>query len=125
MLLRTPTLCGWLSGDEASGLAAVAAADATDELTTVGWLVQASTVVAVEVTRQHALTTEVVDGCGAYTELFGHLFASEHAALAQSFEAAAQLIGAANDDDLLQRERLTAPIAVPEFVESCGDLLVA
>ena len=119
------TLCGRLCGDEPGGLAAVAAADAAQQLTTIGRLVQAAVVVAIEVTRQHTSATEVVDGCRAYTESFGHLFASEHAALSQPFEAAAQLICAANDDDLLQRERLTAPIAVPEFVEPLGDLLVA
>jgi len=119
------TLCGRWSGDEPGGLAAVAAADAAQQLTTIGRLVQAAVIVAIEVTRQRASATEVVDGCRTYTELFGHLFASEHAALSQPFEAAAQLIGTANDDDLLQRERLTAPIAVPEFVEPLGDLLVA
>lgn len=118
------TLCGRLSGDEPSRLAAVAAANAMQELTTIGRLVQAAAVVAVEVARQHAFAAELMDGCGAHAELLGHLFAREHAALAQSFEAAAQLVGAANDANLLQRERLAAPIAVPEFIEPCGDLLI-
>lgn len=118
------TLCGWLSGNEPSGLAAVAAADSAQELTTIGRFVQAAVVVAIEVTRQHAFATELMDGGGAHTELLGHLFAREHAALAQPFEAAAQLVGAANDDDLLHREGLAAPVAVPDLVEPCGDLLV-
>jgi hypothetical protein len=53
-----------------------------------------------------------------------HLFAGEHAALTQPLEAAAQLVGIAHDDDLLRRERLASPVAVPEFVESCCDLRV-
>jgi transposase len=56
------TLCGWLSGDETSSLTSVAAADAVDELTTIGWLVQAAAVVAVEVALQHTLATELMDG---------------------------------------------------------------
>ena len=114
-----------MSGNEPNGLTAVAAADVAQQLTTIRRLVQAAVLVAIEVARQHAFATKLVDGCRAYTELFGHLFAGERAALAQPFEAAAQLIGAANDDDLLQRERLTAPISVPEFVEPGGYLLVA
>jgi hypothetical protein len=56
--------------------------------------------------------------------LLSDLFAREHAALAQAFEAAAQLVRTANDNDLLQGERLTLPIAVSQLVELCGDLLI-
>jgi transposase len=56
------TLCGWLSGDEASSLTSVAAADAADELTTIGRLVQAAEVVAVEVALQHPFAPELMDG---------------------------------------------------------------
>ncbi len=56
------TLCGWLSGDEPSRMAAVAAANAAQQLTTNGRLVQAETFVAVEVAHQHAFATEMMDG---------------------------------------------------------------
>jgi transposase len=56
------TLCGRLSGDEPSGLTGVAAADAADELTTIGRLVQAVPFVAVGVARQYAFAAELMDG---------------------------------------------------------------
>ena len=62
------TLFGWLSGDVPGGPATVAAASATDELTTRRF-VQAAMVVAVQMPLEHPLSPELVDRGGRHVEL--------------------------------------------------------
>lgn len=73
---------------------------------------------------ENALPPELVNGRSAHAELLGYFLAGEHAALSQPFVPALQTIGAAHEHDLLQREGFAAPVAMPEFIETGGDLPV-
>jgi hypothetical protein len=80
--------------------------------------------VAVQMPSQQALSAELMDGGRRDSELAGDFFAGEHPAKAQSFEAAAKLVGTAHHGNLLRGEGITAPIAVSQRVEALGVLQV-
>ena len=79
---------------------------------------------SVSMALENAFSPELVNGRDAHAELLGHFLAGEHAALPQPFVPVLQSIGAAHEHDLLQREGFAAPVAIPEFIETGGDLLV-
>ena len=81
-------------------------------------------VASVAVALENAIASELVDGCGADAKSMSHFLPGEHAALAQSFEPGLQAIGSTNEHDLLQRKGLTAPVTMPERIETTGNLLV-
>ena len=101
------TLCGRWSGDEPGGLAAVAAADAVQQLTTIARLRTSSG----DCCHRGDASARLCDrGGGRLSDI--------HRVVRRSLSPVSmprsrnrskrllQLIGAANDDDLLQRERL-------------------
>lgn len=69
----------------------------------------------VSMALENALPPELVNYRDARTELTGYFLAGEHAVLRQPFVPALQYIGAAHENDLLQREGFAAPVAMPKF----------
>jgi transposase len=82
------TLSCRLNGDELRRSAAVSSARSLDEDHFPNGFVQATMVVAVEMSAQVARTPPVVDGGRAYAELSSQLISGEHATRSQALEAA-------------------------------------
>ena len=118
------TLLEWLSDNEFGLAATIATADAFFESDVAWRFVQVSMIGGVSKALENALSPELVNGRNAHAELLGYFLPGEHATLAQPFIPALQSIGAAHEHDLLQREGFAAPVAMPEFVETSGDLPV-
>ncbi|CDM61458.1 transposase, fragment (plasmid) [Rhizobium favelukesii] len=118
------TLLDLLSANQPGLAATIATADAFCESDVAWRLIQVTMVGSVAVALENAIASELVDGCGADAKLAGDFLAGKHAALAQPFEPGLQPIGSTNEHDLLQRKRLTAPVTMPERIETTGNLLV-
>ncbi|WP_229489487.1 DDE-type integrase/transposase/recombinase, partial [Pseudoduganella namucuonensis] len=99
------TLCGWLNGDKCRGGRTVTPTLSLDEDDVAKRFEQATMLIAVTMLAQESILPPQVYRCRANGELSGELVGGQHAALAQTNETGLEMVGIADDDDLLVRER--------------------
>ena len=103
---------------------AVSSALAFDERHVTQGFVEATVLVAIAMLAQVSFVPPMIDRRRADAQLCRQLVGAEHSTRSKALEAALQVIGIANGEDLLQRERLATPVLVPQRIEALGNFLV-
>lgn len=98
------TLCGWLNSDKCRGGRAVATSLSLDEDDVAEGFEQAALLISVTLLAQESALPPLVYRRRADGKLDGEFIGREHAAITQSRKAGLELVGIADNDDLLVRE---------------------